>query len=207
MASPADASNPADGPSHNPQQPLPLPTSDEQPATLHVHTLLAVDLEPFKQLGILPTLIAGWSAFPAFMLLLTTSLNFLYTHFAPFLLIIETEPQCIESFAAITVRVLLLLFACRNVIAFSWDMFVDSVRQRPTLNLLLFRNCQEATRALGCKRFPDRLMFLLHLTSALALAGSLRLANRFNIVDLGPVGGPGICWLFLLNFVGKAWCF
>lgn len=86
-------------------------------------------------------------------------------------------------------------------------MFVDSVRQRPTLNPLLFRNCREAARALGCKRFPNRLMVLLHLTSALAMAGSLRLANRFNIVDLGPLGGPGICWLFLFNFVGKAWCF
>lgn len=119
MAARADSSSPTDRPSHNPQQPLSPTTSEEQPATPHVHTLLAVDLEPFKQLGILPILVAGWSAFPAFMLLLTTSLNFLYTHFAPFLLMIETEPQSIESFAAITVRVLLLLFACRNIIAFS----------------------------------------------------------------------------------------
>lgn len=211
MASRAtDAGSPVDRPGHNPQQPISPLTSDEQPAPPHALTRPSstIDLEPLKQLGIFPTLIAGWSAFPAFMLLLTTSLNFLYAHFAPFLLMIETEPQSIESFAAITVRVLLLLFYCRNAIAFSWDMFVDSVRQRPTLNPLLFRNCRDASRALGCKRFPTRLMVLLHLTSAVALAGSLRLASRFGIVDLGPVGGPEICWLFLLlNFIGKVWCF
>lgn len=87
-------------------------------------------------------------------------------------------------------------------------MFVDSVRQRPTLNPLLFCNCRDASRALGSKRFPTRLMILLHLTSAVALAGSLRLAHRFGIVDLGPVGGPEICWLYLLlNSIGKVWCF
>jgi len=52
------------------------------------------------------------------------------------------------------------------------------------------------------------MMVLLQLTSAVALAGSWGLAEKFDIVDLGPVGGPEICWLFLLlNFIGKVWCF
>lgn len=62
--------------------------------------------------------------------------------------------------------------------------------------------------SLGLQAVPARLMVLLHLTSAVALAGSWGLAERFDIVNLGPIGGPEICWLsLLLNFIGKVWCF
>lgn len=169
--------------------------------------LSPIDLEPFILLGILPSLVAGWSAFPGFALLLTIYLNILYTNCAPFIASVESTPRSIADFALITARVLFLHACCRNFIAFSWDMFVDSVRQRPTLNPLLLRNFREATRILGCKLFPGRLLLVLHMTSALSLAGSMRLAHRFGIVDLGPVGGPQVCWRFLVNLVGKAFCF
>jgi hypothetical protein len=200
-------------PSLHPQEaPPPSPstkTSKTHPPSPRspLRPLSTIDLERFKQLGILPSLVAGWSAFPGFTLLLTTYLNILYTNFGPFIMSIESTPQSIAAFALIIARVLFMLACCRNRIAFSWDMFVDSVRQRPTLNPLLLRTFREATNILGCENFPGRLLLVLHLTSALSLAGSMHLAHRFGIVDLGPVGGPQVCWLFLVNLVGKVFCF
>lgn len=160
-------------------------------------------IEPLRQLGIMPALIAGWSAFPAFMLLLTSQLNHLYTQFAPFLLSIEMEPQNLSSFLIITFRVLLLLFCCRNMIAFSWDVFVDSVRQYPTMNPLLFRNSQKAARALGCGSFPARLMVLLHLTSAISLICALRLARRFKVINTENFNEQRIFLRFTFNLILK----
>jgi len=139
----------------------PPPRSPTRPLSI-------IDLEPFKQLGILPSLVAGWSAFPGFTLLLTIYLNILYTNFAPLIVSVESTPQSIAAFALITARVLFMLACCRNLIAFSWDMFVDSVRQRPTLKPLLLRNFREAARILGCEQFPGRLLLVLHLTSAVS---------------------------------------
>lgn len=90
-------------------------------------------LEPFRQLSIMSSLVAGWSALPSFTLLTTVYLNALYTRFSIFLAGLEEDldpspGEAAVSFGQLTVRLLLLLFIVRNMLSISWDFFVDSVR-------------------------------------------------------------------------------
>lgn len=88
----------------------------------------------FRALDILTSLVAGWSAFPSFALLVTVCLNFTYLRFASFLaLFIETEEgqqqqhgPSAAAVAFLTLRTLSLLFTARNALAMSWDFLVGA---------------------------------------------------------------------------------
>lgn len=87
----------------------------------------------FRALDILTSLVAGWSAFPSFALLVTVCLNFTYLRFASFLALfieMEEELQQHEPSAApvafLTLRTLSLLFTARNALAMGWDFLVGA---------------------------------------------------------------------------------
>ncbi len=109
----------AEGPRSTRRSPSPRSRSPSPPPLL---------LPRFRELGLVTSLVAGWSAFPSFALLITVILNFTYLRFASFLSLFiedeEAEPPSAAAVAFLTLRTLSLLFTARNALAMAFDFFV-----------------------------------------------------------------------------------
>lgn len=143
-----------------------------------------VQLPRFLELGLLSSIVAGWSAIPSFAPLVSVNLNAAYLRFGSFIQLFLQEAEAEPSAAAVafqSLRTLSLLFTARNGLAMAWDSFVgasvygldfpidrstqadhqsvctptntlhnpDSIRERPFLNPLLYRNVQDVLRITG----------------------------------------------------------
>jgi hypothetical protein len=88
-----------------------------------------VQLPRFLELGMLTSIVAGWSAIPSFALLVSVNLNATYLRFGSFIQLFLQEAEAEPSAAAVafqSLRTLSLLFTARNGLAMAWDFFVGA---------------------------------------------------------------------------------